>query len=261
MLKLDRITLYPIKSLDGIEVKQAQVLPGGALSFDRQYAIVDGDGNYVNGKRTAEVNRIRAGYDLITGTVSLKIEGLDDEDLFHLEEDHGLLEEWLSTYLGCPISLISNPETGYPDDDVYAGPTVISTATLMRVAGWFDSITVDSMRARLRANLEVSGGEAFWEDRLFAKQDVAVDFRIGDVSLVGGNPCQRCVVPTRDPRTGEVYTGFGKIFAENRHNTLPEWAERSRFNHYYRVSVNTRIASEQAGGILHAGDVVEINGG
>ncbi len=261
MLKLERITLYPIKSLDGIEVNQARVLASGALAWDRQYAIVDSDGKYVNGKRTAEVHRVRASYDLTAGTVSLKIEGLDKEDRFHLEEDRGLLGQWLSTYFGSPVSLKRDLETGHPDSiPSYPGPTVISTATLARVAGWFDSITVDNMRARLRANLEISGGEAFWEDRLFAAQDVAVGFRIGEVLLEGGNPSQRCVVPTRDPRTGVVYEGFKEIFIENRHNTLPQWADRSRFNHYYRLSVNTRIPASQAGRMLHSDDAVAING-
>ena len=33
--------------------------------------------------------------------------------------------------------------------------------------------------------------------------------------------------------------GFSKTFAERRQATLPAWAEPARFNHYYRLAVNT----------------------
>jgi uncharacterized protein YcbX len=44
-------------------------------------------------------------------------------------------------------------------------PSVISTATIETVASWFDGLTVEGTRRRLRANVEVSGVPAFWEDR------------------------------------------------------------------------------------------------
>jgi hypothetical protein len=74
--------------------------------------------------------------------------------------------------------------------------------------------------------------------------------------LAGVNPCQRCVVPTRDPNTGEKYPHFQRIFTQQRQATLPSWTTRSRFNHYYRLSVNTRIQSSQAGKVISIGDKV-----
>ena len=78
-------------------------------------------------------------------------------------------------------------------------------------------------------------------------------FRVGDVQMEGINPCQRCVVPTRDPETGEVDDRFQKIFIQKRQATLPEWVERSRFNHFYRLAVNTRIPTSEAGKLLALG--------
>ncbi|NDC55027.1 MAG: molybdenum cofactor biosysynthesis protein, partial [Planctomycetia bacterium] len=52
MPTLDRITLYPVKSLDGIDVETARVLPSGALEHDRRWRLVDLDGRVVNAKRT-----------------------------------------------------------------------------------------------------------------------------------------------------------------------------------------------------------------
>ena len=39
----------------------------------------------------------------------------------------------------------------------------------------------------------------------------SVPFQIGDVHWLGVNPCQRCVVPTRDSTSGELTAGFQKV--------------------------------------------------
>src|SRR5581483_2540325 len=100
--------------------------------------------------------------------------------------------------------LVENLVNGFPDDLNAPGPTVISTATLRTVASWFPGLTVDDMRLRFRANLEIDGVEPFWEDRLYGEQGESVTIRIGRVTIEGVNPCQRCVVPTRDPSTGHI---------------------------------------------------------
>ena len=60
MPTLARITLFPIKSLDGCEVTAATVLASGGLMHDRRWAIVDADGAFINGKRSPTLHRIRA---------------------------------------------------------------------------------------------------------------------------------------------------------------------------------------------------------
>jgi len=111
---------------------------------------------------------------------------------------------------------------------------------------------------RFRANLEIADSEPFWEDRLFGEAEgVARAFRIGNVLLAGTNPCQRCVVPTRDPATGAVWPEFAKIFAVTRSAQLPQWAPRLRFDHFYRLTVNTRPLGS-AGGTLHVGDEIQL---
>lgn len=72
------------------------------------------------------------------------------------------------------------------------------------------------------------------------------------------NPCQRCIVPSRDPDTGEVIQGFQKTFAELRKSQLPEWADVRRFNHFYRFAVNTSIPPTEAGKRLRVGDALVV---
>lgn len=252
MAHLARILVYPIKSLDAWEVPLARVLPSGALEYDRRLALVDSDGNFVNGKRTALVHPLRS--QLRAAEREILLDHAGDHLQFHLDEQRPALEAWFSDYFGLPVKLAENPEGGFPDDLDAHGPTVISTATLETVAGWFAGISVDEIRRRLRANLEIGGVEPFWEDRLYGKAGEAVLFRIGEVTFVGSNPCQRCVVPSRDSHDGSVWPEFSKTVSRRREATLPAWAERSRFNHFYRLAVNTNLHGP--GGNLRVGDEV-----
>ena len=98
---------------------------------------------------------------------------------------------------------------------------------------------------------------AFWEDQLFGDPDTTVKFRVGEAELLGTNPCKRCVVPTRDPSTGDELAGFQRTFVQQRKATLPSWANRARFDFYYRLATNTRAADDVAGKIIRIGDTVE----
>ena len=130
---------------------------------------------------------------------------------------------------------------------------------------------------------------AFWEDRLFGSGEHSMlRFRIGEVQFEGSNPCARCPVPARDPQTGEefVFAGarqpgqdhassvvvarhaapdsfvpqqqsFQKRFSELRREQLPPWAPRDRFDHFYRLATNTRVASTETGKTLRLGDPLQ----
>jgi uncharacterized protein YcbX len=127
------------------------------------------------------------------------------------------------------------------------------------VARWFPGIALDETRDRFRANLEVDAAEPFWEDRLLAENLGVVRFEIGAAQLLGTNPCARCPVPTRNPYTGEAIHGFAKAFAQKRQATLPDWAPTSRFDHFYRLSVNTRPVRSQPA-TIRVGDELKILG-
>jgi uncharacterized protein YcbX len=259
MAKLARIHLHPIKSFDPLRVSSAVLLPSGALEHDRRFALVDAHGDFVNGKRTPLMHRLRSHLDLPSGRLTLRVEGDDAEHTFQLNGELPILSEWLSQYFEMPVVLLENREGGFPDDTELPGPTVISTATLSAVASWFPGLTEGGMRERFRANLEIEDVEPFWEDRLLAPGMGAVRFRIGDAELLGMNPCARCIVPTRDPHTGESTHQFAKTFARERQANLPSWAPAERFDHFYRLSVNTRPTSGRSV-TIREGDAVEILG-
>jgi len=241
MPTLARILVYPFKSLDGVSVDEAVLLPSGALKHDRRYALRDASGNFINGKSTPALHALRAEFDLLKRRLTLRTEGQDETYTFDLTVDLPSLSAWLSDYLHLAVECVEDDTAGFPDDTDSPGPTVISTATLTEVAGWFAGFSVEDARARFRANLEIDGVEPFWEDRLVAAGTGLVRFQVGEAVLLGTNPCQRCAVPSRDARTGEVTSRFGKIFSERRQHTLPTWAAADRFDHFYRLAVNTRL--------------------
>lgn len=259
MPQLSKILLYPIKSLDGVAVDEVKLLCGGALQGDREFAIVDEQERVVNGKRTPKIHRLRSHFDLPQRLIHLQIQGQGTTESFHLDQQRSALETWLSDYFEQPVHLVQNLETGFPDDLNSPGPTIVSVGSLKQVASWYPDLEVEAVRRRFRTNLELDTPEPFWEDRLFGESEQPASFQIGEIQFLGINPCQRCPVPTRDPDTGEVYAGFQKTFVARRKETLPEGVARSRFNHFYRLTVNTQVPASEAGKILRLGDNLELS--
>lgn len=252
---LGRILIFPIKSLDGVEIEEATITPGGILENDRVYAIFDDKECVVNGKRTARVHQLRCEFDAAIQEVRLR-DGSSSAQ-FCLKEP-GPIDCWLSDFFGFPVVLKRELKSGFPDDRTAFGPTVVSEASLNAVHTWYPEASVESIRRRFRTNLELAGGQPFSEDRLFGAPGELKPFRIGEVAFLGHNPCQRCVVPTRDADSGEAIAGFQKTFMQMRKQELPEWSNRERFNHFYRFAVNTSIPPGEAGKRLRKGDAVTL---
>jgi uncharacterized protein YcbX len=279
MPTLDRITLYPVKSLDGIDVDEACVLPSGALEHDRHWRLVDLDGRVVNAKRTAAFHPIRAEFDFAEKLVSLS-RWADPPTAaaatFPLVPGPEGPCGWLSDALGIGVLLEERPDGGFPDDRDAAGPTLVSTASLAEVARWFGFDLAESRR-RFRANLEIGGCDAFWEDTLASPArpglapsladlpgDIPADpyaslpppepkeFSIGEARFKATNVCKRCVVPTRDSRSGAVTASFRDAFEARRSRGLRPDIDASGWGHLYRLGINTQLTSGQGGFMRHS---------
>lgn len=252
---LARIALFPVKALDAVDVTTATIAQGGSLAWDRRFAMLDGSGTFINGKRNPKVHLLRAAYDLERSLVRLRRQGSVRWESFSLAAGEPGLERWLSDYFGEPVRVAENPDAGFPDDTEASGPTVVSSASLAEVASWFPGLDAGRLRRRFRVNLVIDGVQAFWEDRQFTEHGRKT-FRIGEVELEGANPCARCVVPSRDPETSEALSGFQRSFTGRRAATLPPGVSRERFDHYYRFTLNTVLPPGQRGRRLSVGDAV-----
>jgi len=257
--RLANLRLHPIKSLDPISVPEARIGPSGGLELDRAWALYSVDGRWVNGKRTPAIHLIRANYSPNLRTVTLSVPG-DSRSIpthtFSFPEAHDDAAEWFSVFFEQQI-IVRYSAGGFPDDTLAHGPTIVSTASLQAVAEWFPGLTADDIRLRFRATLEIDGVPAFWEDQLFGEDErSSIRFQIGEVHFEGSNPCARCPVPPRDPFTGITMEGFQKRFTHQREATLPPWSPRARFDHFYRLSTNTRVPSSESNKLLRQGDLL-----
>jgi uncharacterized protein len=273
MPRLVRINVFPIKSFDGVAVTTSRFVPGGGLQFDRRFALIDEAGNKLNGKKYPAIHRLRSTFSPDFSQVTLTAPD-SAAATFPLAEGNAELDRYFSLYFGQTVRVAEDVETGFMDDPLSSGPTVVSLGTLRSVVKWFPPLELEEVRRRFRANLEVddaptANGAAsgdcppFWEDRLFAvdaspESQTTVPFRIGTVTLLGVNPCARCPVPTRDSRTGEAYEKFAVQFQQHRRDSLPLWAPASAFDHFYRLSVNTRPSPTTSSGVIRIGDEVEV---
>ncbi len=251
--------VFPFKSLAPAEVGSVRVLESGALQHDREYAFFDARASYVNGKRDERIHALDVTYDRELTTARFTSRPSGETFAFAFGDEPADFERWLERHFERQISVRRDAHAGFPDDMRASGPTIVSTATLATVAGWFPELDTASVRDRLRANIEIDGVPAFWEDRLFGDAGDRPEFRIGTVTIGGSNPCARCVVPSRDARTGVPTNAFAKTIAERRAATLPPWANRARFDHYYRLAVNTNIAAAEAGKTISVFDTLEVD--
>jgi uncharacterized protein YcbX len=257
---IDRITIYPVKSLDGISLQKAQIGNGGSLAHDREYAIINSNGKFVKGKNNELVYLLRSQIDFETEVISLRHESETGWNHFHLQNDKTALDEFLSSFFEMPVMLYKNTLGEFLDIPVKSGVTVLSTASLEAVGTWFNNMDIEETRKRFRATIELTAAPAFWEDKLFLEEGTAIEFKIGDVTLQGISPRARCVVPTRHPETGEMIHAFQKSFAQQRTASLPPWSTLDDYNHAYYLSVDCYIPPSEFGKWIAVGDEVVITG-
>ena len=171
---LSGITIYPVKSLDGLRLSEATVLPGGALMHDRRWRLVDNEGAVVNAKKNMRFHGIRASFE-IEGIEGNGSNFFTERNFLTLSADAGALAncsslkqqtfplvpgnegpcEWLSEALATEVFLQERVEGGFPDDRDAPGPTLISYESLQEVASWF-RWTTEEARRRFRMNFEVT---------------------------------------------------------------------------------------------------------
>ena len=305
------ITVYPVKSLDGIGLEEVAVLQCGTLANDRRWRLVDAEGDVVNAKKNNRFHAIRADFHLENSRSYLQNVSVHGQNSVTLSlnksfsagnlcdyspETFPLIPgsdgpcEWLSHVLAKKVFLQERVDGGFPDDRDAAGPTIISTASLLEVAGWFD-LSLDEARNRFRMNLELSSNEndeaavgqgfpsreyptcnvPFWEDVLACpasiealedpESEYIVDvapvnpdpFWLGGVEFCAKGIWRRCVVPTRNSLTGTITKNFRAVFEARRSHLLPNNIVARSWRDYFCLGVNTSI-EKVSGDRLAIGD-------
>lgn len=257
---ISRITIYPVKSLDGIALQKAQVVKGGCLHHDREYAIIGSNGKFVNGKSNPLVHSLRSAVDFDNEIISFRQQEETDWNSFYLQNERPAIDAYLSNFFSTTVTLHQNKEGRFLDIPDISGMTVFSAASLEAVAGWFNNMDLEETRKRFRATIEIASVPAFWEDQLFFEEGTAVEFTAGDITVLGISPRARCVVPTRHPQTGEVMHGFPKSFAMHRMADLPESSTLEDYGHGYFLTVDCLLPPSEIGKWIAVGDELKIVG-
>lgn len=254
--RVKSLHIFPIKSLDGIEVERAKIIESGLLENDRRFALFNEEGKFLRGKNAPELMLLRTSFDFSEMKFKLTHDSFGELS-FHFD-DRTEIEKFFSNYLKQKAFFKENKSHGFPDDTVAHGPTVVSFASLKEANRWFPEYSIEEIIRKFRTSIVIDDTEIFWEDKLYAEIGSRQEFEIGEVKFIGSNACARCAVPTRDSFTSEQNKNFQSHFIEMRKKTLPVWAIPSRFDHHYRFAVNTIVPQTETNKEIKIGDKVFI---
>lgn len=254
---VSKIFIYPIKSLDPIELSKAEI-GLHSLKNDRAFAMKTSDEEYVNGKRTGRVNQLKADFDLENRLVHFCERTKNKVETFELDVYNKKLCEYLSDFFSLNIFLVESQKGELLDVPFQSSATVISTATYQSLQQNFPNISLSEMRLRFRANIEIDAPEAYWEERLINAPGMAVRYKIGDLNALGMTPRARCNVPPRNPYTGDLDKTFVKKMMQSREENLPEFSPLSLFGNMFHLSIDTYLSPTEAGKFIEVGDKISI---
>lgn len=254
---LSAIRIYPIKSLDPVELKEAEV-GIRSLRYDREYAMLAEDGGFVNGKRTGKVNQLKAEYDLLKERIRLSMRSGGEEKEFHLIKDKDSIEKFLSDFFEIKLHFLRRTNGELMDIPGASSVTIVSEASLASLQKDMPEHSINDLRLRFRANLELSGINAFEEEWLFGDPGIGMRFQIGDVEMIGISPRARCNVPPRNPFTGETNKSFVKNVIKSRSQSLPDNSRLPKYGNFYHLTVNTYIPESEKGKVIKVGDRIQL---
>lgn len=263
-ITLSDIRIYPVKSLSGILLNDAEVQPQG-IKGDRLMMLVDDNGLFVTQRKYPQLA-------LISTTVSeqsLLIKAPRSSDLWINESDFILqttpvkiwkddcvgfvanqaINKWFSEYLEFPVRLVKyNQAVPRRIDPAYSKPAdsvsfadgfpllVISQASLDDLNSRLDEkVTMTNFRP----NIVVMGCEAYAEDNW-------KKIKIGEVEFDAVKTCSRCVMTTVNPNTGIKNVNSQPL------KTLSQYRKKEK-GVFFGMNLIPRTKD-----IIHINDVVEV---
>ena len=223
-LSLTGLYLYPVKSLGGYAVAEAEVTARG-LRHDRRWLLVDERNRFLTQRQHPELAllALAPAYNGFLISHRQRPELLPLFIPFEAQPDHTLFvtvwddilwtwrgapeaDEWLSTALGrtCRLVYMSDMVRRDVEFDLNPEGQLVSFADgypfllagEMALADLNIRLTEPVLMNRFRPNLVFSGGKAY-------EDDAWEQFRIGDVPFRAVRGCGRCVLTTIDQQTAQ----------------------------------------------------------
>lgn len=271
MMQISSLVAYPIKGVQAVALQTANVEVRGLVG-DRRWMIVDADDKFVTQReepRLATIKAERSEDGLIVdlpGEMPVQVAKPDGSrrasvQIWRSVVDAALADEVvnerLSAFFGRAVRLVFMDERAKrfssPDwagDDAYVSfadgfPILLATtASLATLNDTIDDqggapVSMD----RFRPNIVVEGASPWEEDSWAVVQ-------IGDLVFDLVKPCTRCIVPTRDQKTGEARP-------DNQPTRALTKIRRSADERVRGVLFGWNVIA-QTGGTIHVGDAVKV---
>jgi uncharacterized protein len=262
-LRLSEIWIYPIKSLAGVRLTEANVLEKG-LEYDRRWMLVDETGRFITQREhpklalfevTLEAKHlfVRHRKTHASHRIPLTPHTNQSFSVTIWRDDVQALEvsaetsRWFSEQLNTTCRLVYFPEEhARPVDPEFAvnhEHVSLADAYPFLVIG---QASLDDLNTRLpesitmrrfRPNFVFTGGEPYEEDHW-------KDFSIGNIHFRGVKNCSRCVLTTVDPETGT--TGIEPL------RTLATYRNLGGKVNFGQLAVT------RAAGVLNEGDKISL---
>lgn len=220
-LTLTEIWIYPVKSLGGIRLTSAKILPKG-LEYDRRFMLIDENGLFLTQRVHPQMALFKTSINGDNLTISYNGDDLAVplhpsttqgprpvqiwDDLVMANEVDPACSTWFSQRLGFPCKLVYFPEENlravdprYKVNDEHVSLAdaypflIIGQASLNDLNTRLDTPLPMN---RFRPNLVFTGGQPYEEESWR-------QFTIGTNRFVGVKPCARCVLTTVDQETAQ----------------------------------------------------------
>lgn len=220
LITISALHIYPVKSLGGIHLKEAELTERG-LRHDRRFMVVDPQGECFtqrNFPKMATVWTEIADGELRlaapdAGEVAVEAEPDDGEEMSvrvwrstcPAIAPSAAADRWLSDFLESPVRLVYMPDYSQRPTNPSFAQSLVSFADGYPILVTNEDSLAD-LNARLsrpvpmnrfRPNVVVRGAGAFAEDGWG-------EFDVGETRLKMVKPCGRCQVTTTDQTTGGV---------------------------------------------------------
>jgi uncharacterized protein YcbX len=211
-MRVEYLYRFPVKGLTAEALETAEVEEGGAIPWDRAFALAQGDApfdpasprwlmkdNFMCLKNNAAIALLRSHWEPRSGILTIRAPDGDAVSAHALMPDgRDQLAAFLTRYLGDEAR--GTPRFHYVPGHMFSDKAaqVVSLISLASLRDYQAKVGERRHRRRFRANVWFSGAAAWAETEWVGKQ-----LQLGGASLRVIQPIPRCPATEVNPETGE----------------------------------------------------------